>query len=69
MKHKTDLRKGLATVEVDGEVPVGTGIVTADGKAAGTLYTQSGGRGIAYLRFDRAEGPMEAAGTAVRRAG
>ena len=59
MKHKTELRKGLATVEVDGTAPVGTGIL-ADGKPAGVLYTQSGGRGIAYLRFDRAEGPMTA---------
>jgi hypothetical protein len=29
-------------------------------KAAGTLYTQAGGQGIAYLRFDRAEGEMTA---------
>ncbi len=65
MKHKTELRKGLATVQIDGSAPVGSEI-TAGGKAAGTLYTQSGGRGIAYLRFDRATGPMEAAGAAVR---
>ncbi|SFP06878.1 CAF17-like 4Fe-4S cluster assembly/insertion protein YgfZ [Tranquillimonas alkanivorans] len=59
MKHKTELRKGFATVEVEGEAPVGTDI-TAGGKAAGTLYTQAGGRGIAYLRFDRATGDMQA---------
>ncbi|WP_113912538.1 YgfZ/GcvT domain-containing protein [Roseovarius dicentrarchi] len=64
MKHKTELRKGLATVQVDGAAPVGTEI-TAGGKAAGTLYTQSGGRGIAYLRFDRAGSPMDAAGATV----
>jgi folate-binding protein YgfZ len=62
MKHKTELRKGLATVEVEGAAPVGAEIL-ADGKPAGWLYTQSGGRGIAYLRFDRAEGEMHA-GTA-----
>jgi folate-binding protein YgfZ len=66
MKHKTELRKGLISVEVSGAVPVGTEIV-AEGKPAGVLYTQSGGRGIAYLRFDRAEGEMTAAGVAVRR--
>ena len=66
MKHKTELRKGLITVEVSGAVPVGTEIVPS-GKPAGTLYTQSGGRGIAYLRFDRAEAGMTAAGVAVRR--
>ncbi|MCG6903458.1 MAG: folate-binding protein [Rhodobacter sp.] len=60
MKHKTELRKGLALVEIDGFAPVGTGII-ADGKAVGTLFTQSGGRGIAYLRFDRARGAMSAA--------
>ena len=59
MKHKTELRKGLATVEVGGSAPVGTEI-TAEGKAVGTLYTQAGGQGIAHLRFDRAHGPMQA---------
>jgi tRNA-modifying protein YgfZ len=59
MKHKTELRKGLVRVAVSGHAPVGTEI-TVDGKAAGTLYTQSGGYGIAYLRLDRAIGPMQA---------
>ena len=59
MKHKSELRKGLAVVEVEGEAPVGTPI-TANGKAAGTLFTQAGGRAIAYLRFDRAGRDMEA---------
>lgn len=59
MKHKTELRKGLATVTVRGKAPAGTEIV-ADSKPAGTLYTQSDGRGLAYLRFDRAQGPMQA---------
>jgi hypothetical protein len=61
MKHKTELRKGLATVAIDGTAAPGTPI-TAEGKPAGTLHTQSGGRAIAYLRFDRATGPMEADG-------
>ena len=64
MKHKTELRKGLATVAIDGAAPVGTPI-TADGKPAGTLFTQSGNRGIAYLRFDRAAGAMQAGDVAV----
>ncbi|WP_138934862.1 YgfZ/GcvT domain-containing protein [Roseovarius arcticus] len=64
MKHKTELRKGLATVAIDGAAPVGTPI-TADGKPAGTLYTQSGNRGIAYLRLDRAEGAMQAGNATV----
>lgn len=60
MKHKTELRKGLVRVRVSGSAPIGTEIL-ADGKPAGTLYTQSGGFGIAYLRHDRAGLPLRAA--------
>ncbi|MCB2095159.1 MAG: folate-binding protein YgfZ [Rhodobacteraceae bacterium] len=59
MKHKTELRKGLATVSIEGAAPVGTEI-TAGGKPAGTLFTQSAGRALAWLRFDRMGGPAEA---------
>lgn len=65
MKHKTELRKGLAVVDVDGEAPVGSPI-NKDGKAAGTLFTQSNGRGIAYLRFDRAGSDMIAGPAGVK---
>lgn len=60
MKHKTDLRKGLTTVTVQGTAPPGTEITAADGKPVGSLFTQSGSRAIAHLRFDRAGGPMQA---------
>lgn len=66
MKHKTELRKGFGVVEISGQVPVGTPI-TAGGKPVGTLFTQSNGRAIAYLRFDRATGDMQADGVTVRR--
>lgn len=59
MKHKTELRKGLVQVTVEGAAEPGTGI-TAGGKPVGTLYTRSGNRALAYLRFDRAEGQMQA---------
>lgn len=59
MKHKTELRKGLAQVETEGAAPVGTPILAGE-KPAGTLFTQSGGKALAYLRFDRATGPMTA---------
>ncbi|SFR56467.1 YgfZ/GcvT domain-containing protein [Litoreibacter janthinus] len=59
MKHKTELRKGLALVDIKGAAPVGTPI-DAHNKAVGTLYSQSGGRAIAYLRFDRATEGMTA---------
>ncbi len=66
MKHKTELRKGLALVSLKGSVPVGTEI-TSDGKAVGKVYTQSHGKGIAYLRFDRAKGKMLADGIEIVR--
>ncbi|MGJ8616154.1 MAG: YgfZ/GcvT domain-containing protein [Sulfitobacter sp.] len=64
MKHKTELRKGLAQVAVNGSAPVGTDIKAGD-KPAGTLLTQSGGQALAYLRFDRATGPMQAGDASV----
>jgi folate-binding protein YgfZ len=63
MKHKTELRKGLTTVAIEGAGPVGSDIMAGD-KVAGRLFTQSGGRAIAYLRFDRAEGAEMRAGDA-----
>lgn len=65
MKHKTELRKGLAQVDVSGSAPVGSDILAGE-KTAGTLYTQAEGHGIAYLRFDRAKGDMTADGATVR---
>ena len=65
MKHKTELRKGLTVVEIDGTAPVGTEI-TRDGRAIGTLFTQSGTRALAYLRFDRAGGDMQAGDARIR---
>lgn len=64
MKHKTELRKGLVTVAVEGEAPVGTEILAA-GKPAGQIFTQAGGKGIAHLRFDRAGGEMRAEGARI----
>ncbi len=63
MKHKTELRKGLQLVKIDGSAPIGTEI-TAEGKAVGTLYSQQDGRAIAYLRYDRAAGKPLLAGEA-----
>ena len=67
MKHKTELRKGLAQVIVEGDAPVGAELI-AEGKAAGTLLTRAGDKAIAYLRFDRATGEMTAESAKVRRA-
>ncbi len=59
MKHKTELKKGFANVHLTAEVPVGTEI-TAGGKTVGTVFSQSNGQGIAYVRFDRTDGEMTA---------
>ena len=66
MKHKTVLRKGIALVEITGNAQPGDEI-TADGKPVGTLHTVSGNRGLAYLRFDRAEGVMQAGAATLTR--
>lgn len=66
MKHKTELRKGLARVAIDGPAEPGTEI-TADGKPVGVLHTRAGDRAIAYLRFDRASGEMLAGEARLRR--
>lgn len=67
MKHKTELRKGLAAVRILGPAETGTDI-TANGKPVGTLHSRAGEAGIAYLRFDRATGEMQAGDATVTRA-
>ncbi|MEP6017913.1 MAG: folate-binding protein [Paracoccaceae bacterium] len=59
MKHKTELRKGLARVLLSKPVPAGTE-VTSDGKPVGRLHTVAANEAIAYLRFDRTGGEMAA---------
>ncbi len=67
MKHKAELRKGLARVRIEGALPPpGTAILAGD-RPAGTLHTASDGEGLAYLRFDRAEGPLTAGGASLTR--
>jgi tRNA-modifying protein YgfZ len=63
MKHKTELRKGLAKVRIEGTAAPGSPILTADGREAGVLHTVSGDQALAYLRFDRATQGLHA-GTA-----
>lgn len=60
MHLKTILKKGLRRVQIDGSAPIGTEI-TSGGKPAGTLFSQSGGAALAYLRFDRIGPDMKAA--------
>ncbi|PRX35119.1 hypothetical protein SAMN05216257_102406 [Meinhardsimonia xiamenensis] len=62
MKHKTELRKGLTRVTLEGAAEPGTPI-TREGRELGRLHTVSGDRALAYLRFDRAGDDMQA-GTA-----
>ena len=66
MKHKTELRKGLVQVLIDGSARPGTPIL-AEGRDVGRLFTQSGGRAIAHLRLDRADGEMWAGAARISR--
>jgi len=65
MKHKTELRKGLARVAVSGAAPPPGTEILHGGRAAGTLFTVAGGAGLAHLRFDRAGAGMYAGGARV----
>ena len=66
MKHKTELKKGLVRVSVEGKAAPGTP-VQAGGKPAGILHSVAGAEGLAHLRFDRAEGEMTAGAARLRR--
>ncbi|WP_339950893.1 folate-binding protein [uncultured Albimonas sp.] len=66
MKHKTELRRGLVRVSVDGEAAPGTEVLSEDGRAAGTLHTVAGGEGLAHLRLDRAGGELTAGAATLR---
>ena len=59
MKHKTELRKGLVRVGIDGAAPVGSEITFND-RVVGRLFTQSGGLALAWLRLDQPLGQMQA---------
>ena len=60
MKHKTELRKGLVRVRLAGPAPPPGAAIAAGDRPAGTLLSTAGDRGLAYLRFDRADGPLTA---------
>ena len=62
MKHKTELKKGLALIALDGVAQPGTVLTDANGKEAGQVHSVCEDRALAYLRFDRATGPLQAGG-------
>lgn len=64
MHHKTALRKGFVTVSIEGSAPVGSDIMAGE-KLAGQVFTQADDKAIAYLRFDRADTHMDAAGAKI----
>lgn len=66
MKHRTELRKGLVRVQVEGPAAPGTEI-TSGTRAAGRLLTRAGDAALAWLRLDRTE-DMRAGAARVRLA-
>jgi tRNA-modifying protein YgfZ len=67
MKHKTELKKGLARVRIEGPAPpAGTPVMAGD-KPAGTLWSVAGDEGLAHLRFERAGGAMTAGQARITR--
>ncbi len=67
MKHKTELKKGLAKVSVEGPAPPPGTEILSDGKPVGKLFTVAGDAGLAHLRFDRAKADMRAGEATLRR--
>ena len=59
MRHKTELKKGLVRVSIQGAAPLGSDIMSGD-RVVGRLFTQSGGYALAHLRLDWAQGEMQA---------
>ena len=59
MKHKTQLRKGLARASLSKEVPLHTPI-TSEGKEIGFVCSQAAGQALIYLRFEKAAGALNA---------
>ena len=57
MKHKTQLRKGLARAALSKEVPLHTPI-TKEGKEIGFVCSQAAGLALIYLRFEKATGTL-----------
>ena len=69
MKHKAKLSKGLTTVEVEGDAPFGAEVLSG-GRKLGSLFTRSGNRAIAFLRFDRlGREPLHAGDSVIRIVG
>jgi tRNA-modifying protein YgfZ len=64
MKHKTELRRGMARVRLEGPAGPGTEI-TAGGRTAGRIGTRAGDRALAWLRFDRTDQALLAEATRV----
>lgn len=61
MKHKTELKKGLFVVRLEGAAPPPGAEVLAAGRPAGSLGSVRDGLGLAHLRYDRVqEGPLTA---------
>ena len=57
MKHKTELRKGIAWAKMSKEVPLHTRI-TSGGKDIGFVCSQSAGEALIYIRYEKVGGKM-----------
>ncbi|MFZ1469091.1 MAG: folate-binding protein [Paracoccaceae bacterium] len=53
MKHKTELRKGLVRLRMNGAALPGTPITLPDGREVGRLGSVAGNCALAHLRYDR----------------
>ena len=63
MHHRDKVRRRLVPLAIAG-TPTETAVLDAAGRSAGTLRSQHGGAGIAYLRLAAASGPLSIGGIA-----
>ncbi|NVJ71027.1 MAG: folate-binding protein YgfZ [Alphaproteobacteria bacterium] len=66
MKHRTNLKKMLVSVQIEGGAPeVGTMIETAEGKKAGEVRSSCGNHALAYFRLEYRDADLQCAGQKV----
>ncbi|MBV1900312.1 MAG: hypothetical protein KUG56_01435 [Kordiimonadaceae bacterium] len=65
MKHRTNLKKCLTPVRLNGDVQPGDTLKTAEGKPAGEIRTVANGHALAYLRLEHKAADLRVGDVAV----
>ncbi len=60
MKHRATLKKGIVSVLIEGSAQSGDPIINGAGQKIGMLHTIAGPYALAFLRFEKADGKLQA---------